>query len=112
MNGEKLVKENSQFPGQEGKSWIKTNPLWPENKKIKKTKFPGFIQVKLSEGINRRRMKGEVMTLRNAIRANCSECMGFQPSLIEGCTARECNLFPHRLNMTPQSALKRGHDVL
>lgn len=81
-------------------------------RKKKESRFPGFVQVKLSEALKRRRAKGEIMNRKKSIRAFCSECMGHQPSLIEGCSARECWFFPHRFNMTPQSAKKRGHDVL
>ena len=111
MNEEKLVKENIQSPDQGERNCFNVNPLWPEKKKIKKTKFPGFTHIKLTEALNRRRRPGEVLSYRNSIRAHCSECMGNQPSLIEGCTAPECWLFPHRFNLTPQKALKQGRNV-
>ena len=35
------------------------------------------------------------------IKQFCSHCMGWQPSLVEGCTAPECPLFPWRRGKNP-----------
>lgn len=35
------------------------------------------------------------------IRRNCILCMGNQPSLVEGCTSPDCELFPYRMGKDP-----------
>ena len=42
--------------------------------------------------------KGELL---RTIRKNCIECMGNQPSLVEGCTAPNCELFEYRMGKDP-----------
>jgi hypothetical protein len=37
------------------------------------------------------------MTPLIAIKCFCKECMGYQPSLVEGCTSPRCPLYPFRL---------------
>ena len=51
--------------------------------------------------VSRRRKEHEIPTLRVAVQNFCRECMGFQPSLIEGCSDPQCWLFPWRLGKTP-----------
>lgn len=36
------------------------------------------------------------------IRLQCVECMGFQPSLVDGCTAPGCHLYPFRHGKDPE----------
>jgi hypothetical protein len=36
------------------------------------------------------------LTRRRSIRLFCTECMGFQGGLVEGCTDKLCPLFPFR----------------
>jgi hypothetical protein len=49
--------------------------------------------------VNRRREPDEVAIPEIAIRAHCAECMGFQPALVDGCSAPECWLYPLRNGM-------------
>jgi len=35
-------------------------------------------------------------SMRAAIKSHCQMCMGWQPSLVPGCTAPDCPLFPYR----------------
>lgn len=44
--------------------------------------------------------------LLKAIRRQCVECMGNQPSLIEGCTSPKCSLYPMRMGEDPTPARK------
>ncbi len=45
-----------------------------------------------------------------AIRYHCVECMGYQYSLIEGCTSPLCALYPYRMGSNPaiDGSQKRG----
>lgn len=41
------------------------------------------------------------LTPIKAIRKHCLECMGWQYSLIEGCTSPLCCLYPYRMGNNP-----------
>ena len=56
--------------------------------------------------LNRRRAPDEFAIPEVAILNFCSECMGFQPALIAGCTAPECWLYPLRLGVGPVARQK------
>jgi hypothetical protein len=43
------------------------------------------------------------LTPMKAIRLNCIECMGHQPSLVSDCTDSLCPLFPFRMGRTTTS---------
>ena len=51
-------------------------------------------------------------TILKAVRAQCSECMGNQPFLIEGCTSPKCSLYPYRSGNDPKPAKKGNADNL
>ena len=44
--------------------------------------------------------------LLKAIRNQCVECMGRQPSLVDGYTAPKCSLYPFRMGKDPKPARK------
>lgn len=48
-----------------------------------------------------------------AIRANCIQCMGYQPGLVEGCTCHACPAFLYRLSASQryQRSKHDHHDV-
>lgn len=50
--------------------------------------------------LNRRREADEIAPADIAVQIHCRECMGFQPSLVEGCTAPKCWLYPLRMGRT------------
>lgn len=41
------------------------------------------------------------LTPLKAIRYQCIECMGFQPSFIPDCTSPRCSLYPFRMGKKP-----------
>ena len=49
-------------------------------------------------------------TILKAIRAQCIECMGNQPFLIEGCTSPKCSLYPYRSGKDPRPSKKVNPD--
>ena len=65
--------------------------------------------MKVTHLMMRQRKDGEIPTARIAIRNHCRSCMGYQPSLVEGCTARDCWLFPWRMG-TPAEFRKPMSD--
>lgn len=60
---------------------------------------------------NRRREPDELAIPEIAIQNHCRECMGFQPSLVEGCTAPACWLHPLRLGVPSKSGQKIANDI-
>ncbi len=44
-----------------------------------------------------------MLTARKAIQAHCKECMGFDATLVKGCTDNYCALYPFRTRETPQN---------
>ncbi len=42
------------------------------------------------------------LTPIKAIRFNCVECMGMQPSLVKDCPSTLCSLYPFRLGKSPR----------
>jgi hypothetical protein len=52
----------------------------------------------------RSKVKGKTLKVRltpiRAIRLQCLECMGFQPSHVPGCSDPLCSLFPFRMGKT------------
>ena len=44
--------------------------------------------------------------LLKVIRRNCCSCMGDQPTLVEGCTSPECEMFPFRMGKDPNRSKK------
>lgn len=48
-----------------------------------------------------------ILTPIKAIRANCLECVGHQPSLVRECELTDCTLWPYRMGRRPSTVDKR-----
>ena len=47
----------------------------------------------------------EGLTARKAIRLFCSECNGYQPTLVKSCLETVCPLWPYRTYATPKDTV-------
>ena len=70
---------------------------------MKKAKTKRFRSI-----VKRRRMPGEIPTLRAAIRNHCLECMGWEQAEVPGCTAPMCWLWPFRMSGGVDTAWPEG----
>ncbi len=48
----------------------------------------------------------EILTQMKAIRANCLDCMCYQPGEVAKCSHTECALYPYRFGVSPKGFKK------
>ena len=66
----------------------------------------GDAMKKVTRLKTRDRKPDEIPTARVAIRNFCRACMGYQPTLVKGCTDPACWLYPWRVGTPPELKIR------